>query len=97
MIIAKLFNKKTFEGLPLDYFGQTNSSGEPHGIGRMIVHNKGLIEGMWQNSDPFGYSLKISSNGLLYVGKFQNGVPNGIGKQIHRQGHYYQGEWKDGK
>jgi hypothetical protein len=54
----------------MDYYGQINSSGEPHGIGRMFIHNKGIIEGQWLNSDPFGYSLKISKDGLLYVGKF---------------------------
>jgi hypothetical protein len=67
---AKLFTRPIFEGLPMDYYGQVKSSGEPHGIGRMFIHNKGIIEGQWLNSDPFGYSLKISKDGLLYQGKF---------------------------
>ena len=54
----------------MDYFGQVNAAGEPHGIGRMCLHKKGIIEGQWVNADAQGYGRRINKDGDDYHGRF---------------------------
>lgn len=61
----------------MDYFGQVNAAGEPHGIGRMCLHKKGIIEGQWVNAEASGFGRKINKEGDDYQGKFVDGKPNG--------------------
>ena len=54
--------------------------GVPHGWGRCVLADGGLIEGFFEEGNPIGYVRRIAApNGAGYEGQFANNQPNGKG------------------
>lgn len=52
------------------YFGQVNSIGKPHGIGRLVMKGSALYEGEFHNGLREGWGRLIFFNGSYYEGHF---------------------------
>jgi hypothetical protein len=82
------------------------STGQPHGIGRMIYDSQGdetatscqrIYEGNWWYGRWHGYGRAIFSNGDYFYGNYRRNVRHGSGKYVWADGRRYEGEFVDDK
>jgi hypothetical protein len=68
------------------YQGQMHR-GVPHGWGRYILADGGIIEGFFEEGNPHGYIRRFAApNGTGYEGQFSNNLPNGRGVMYDDKG-----------
>lgn len=78
------------------YEGQVHE-GYPHGFGRAIYNNGGILEGFFVKGVPNGPVRKIHPNGAMYEGIFKNNLPHGEGTYTDEKGKKYQCvDWQSG-
>lgn len=78
------------------YFGDTDASLTPQGLGLKLEADLTLLEGNWDAGQLHGKGLLLYPNGDHYTGFFDHGEISGKGKFVHLGG-AYEGDWKDSK
>src|SRR5690606_27847137 len=95
-ILAKRVTKEInfTNGDKANYYGEVNSSGVPHGWGKIDYSTGDIYEGDWVNGLREGSGRELMANGDMYIGQFKDNRRNGKG--VFSNGDTYDGEWEDG-
>ena len=59
----------------MEYTGERNSDGKPHGQGTMTHANGGTYTGEWKDGEPNGQGTASYTDGTTYTGAFKDGLP----------------------
>ena len=81
----------------LDYEGDVDENGKPHGRGKGMFSSNNVYEGEWKNGLRHGKGTDESDNGSSYDGQWKHDKRNGKGITIttHTDGSVeYDGEFK---
>ena len=84
--------KNEFKGRKITYKGGIKN-GKPHGRGKVIFPEGGVVEGEFKNGKVNGQGKMIYSDGEVYEGEFKDGQQHGQGKMIYDNGDVYEGEF----
>lgn len=52
------------------YYGDVNSAGQPHGIGKMRYASGEIYEGEWKNGAWYGTGIYTLADGTTFFGSF---------------------------
>ena len=64
---------------PYTYYGQLSRSGSPHGVGRCIMDDNTIYEGLFMEGLLNGFGNSFHPDGSYYVGEFLKGKRAGTG------------------
>ncbi len=82
------------------YFGETNSSLQPHGIGQMKYLNGNVYIGEWVNGVLHGNGRMSYTSGIVYQGNWFENKRHGHGSYFNPNkpsGISYKGLWQNDK
>jgi len=78
----------------LHYRGQY-VSGEPDGVGRLVIDQREIFSGEFHPKNGFGFGFLKTGEGEAFIGELNDGVPDGLG--IRKDGFVFTtGVWKKG-
>ena len=59
----------------MEYTGERNSDGRPHGQGTEIKANGDTYTGEWKGNNYNGQGTKTWADGATYIGEWKDGKP----------------------
>lgn len=98
-ILAKRVTKEInyANGDKANYYGEVNSSGVPHGWGKIDYPTGDIYEGDWVNGLREGSGRELMTNGNMYIGQFKDNRRNGKGGIYWTNGKRFEGNFSNGK
>eukprot|EP00301_Raphidiophrys_heterophryoidea_P005041 c12152_g1_i2.p1 GENE.c12152_g1_i2~~c12152_g1_i2.p1 ORF type:complete len:876 (+),score=217.97 c12152_g1_i2:122-2629(+) len=81
----------------VEYSGQVNSKGEPHGRGICVYADATRYTGQFLNGVRSGYGVITFSDGGKYDGEWKSDEKHGYGKEVDAMGNEYEGQFKTKK
>ncbi|KAL9657289.1 hypothetical protein ABK040_011509 [Willaertia magna] len=92
---ANLLSQSFKEGLAY-YKGSTNSDGEKHGFGMLMMPSGAIYEGNFKRNKRNGNGKMIFGDGSKYEGEFLDDFITGKGNYKYANGDHYEGEFLNG-
>ena len=79
----------------VEYFGEVNNDGQPHGYGKMMLPEQ-PYEGQWEDGKRHGQGTMICDNGHYY-GQWKDDTLHCHGRYFWKSCRCYEGHWENGK
>lgn len=84
--------------VPERYDGESNSTGQHHGIGTLYCSNGDIYSGQWKEGHRHGKGTQVYAWKLeMYEGEWADGHWNGNGRLTRVDGSFFEGSFKDGR